>query len=93
MGITEISKCELFNSSSGEDPCFTLLGKLDPAHHTHTEQVQWGGGQRKERSSHGDGLGDLDLTCWRSTVELQSAGGLGRREGCIATGCCISLTP
>ena len=28
MGITEISECELF-TSSGEDPRFPLLGKLD----------------------------------------------------------------
>lgn len=71
VGITEISRCELLTSPSGEE--LLSARKTQFSHPTQTEGAERGGGQRKERGSCGHGLGNLDL--WEDCRMQDGRGG------------------
>lgn len=78
MGITEISRCELLTSPSGEEPHFCLLGKL--IFHVPPKQRGLNEEESRERRETAVVTGWVAWITWicrRSTVECRMQKGRG----------------
>lgn len=75
MGITEISRCELLTSPSGEEPRFCLLGKL--SFHIIPEQRGLNEEEGRGRREAAVVMGWVTWICRRSTMDCRMQEGRG----------------